>query len=214
MSAPLRRERYSNPVAAEGAQPLVVAVDVVGLQAIAGPLTASAVVVRASQPEPVFRVEGIRERLLSKAADVPVALHRTLAAYLKRAAAGWATIHVPADAPGAALAAQTLAVARALERMHHTDPESLEGDIQVYLRRTNALPSEMLPAKLTQRPGTSDWHTGAAWLLAWHAHVTEMIRLAQRYPDYGFDTHYGWPTPAHRRALRLLGPTPIHRSQP
>ncbi len=31
------------------------------------------------------------------------------------------------------------------------------------------------------------------------------------YPGYGFAVHKGYPTPAHREALRRLGPSPIHR---
>ncbi len=32
-----------------------------------------------------------------------------------------------------------------------------------------------------------------------------------RYPGYGFDRHFGYPTAAHLQALRELGPCAIHR---
>ena len=38
-----------------------------------------------------------------------------------------------------------------------------------------------------------------------------MARLSCRYPDYGFDRHKGYGTPAHIRALHEHGPSPIHR---
>jgi ribonuclease HII len=38
-----------------------------------------------------------------------------------------------------------------------------------------------------------------------------MVRLGQRYPGYGFGQHKGYPTTAHRRALRELGPSSVHR---
>lgn len=38
-----------------------------------------------------------------------------------------------------------------------------------------------------------------------------MDDLAERYPGYGFEVHKGYPTPAHREALRRLGPSPVHR---
>lgn len=38
-----------------------------------------------------------------------------------------------------------------------------------------------------------------------------MIEFDSRYPGYGFAEHKGYATPAHRRALRELGPSPIHR---
>ncbi len=38
-----------------------------------------------------------------------------------------------------------------------------------------------------------------------------MEELALIYPGYGFETHKGYPTAAHREALRRLGPSPVHR---
>lgn len=38
-----------------------------------------------------------------------------------------------------------------------------------------------------------------------------MADYARDYPGYGWETNQGYPTPAHQRALRELGPTPIHR---
>ena len=35
--------------------------------------------------------------------------------------------------------------------------------------------------------------------------------LHQRYPAYGFGGHKGYPTAAHLKALRELGPCPEHR---
>ena len=32
------------------------------------------------------------------------------------------------------------------------------------------------------------------------------------YPGYGFADHKGYATPAHRAAIRRLGPSPIHRT--
>lgn len=38
-----------------------------------------------------------------------------------------------------------------------------------------------------------------------------MRALAERHPGYGFEIHKGYPTPAHQRALRELGPCAEHR---
>ena len=38
-----------------------------------------------------------------------------------------------------------------------------------------------------------------------------MLNMHERYPDYGFDRHKGYPTAFHLERLRLLGPCPIHR---
>ena len=38
-----------------------------------------------------------------------------------------------------------------------------------------------------------------------------MLDFSRNYPGYGWETNQGYPTPAHQRALRELGPTPLHR---
>lgn len=38
-----------------------------------------------------------------------------------------------------------------------------------------------------------------------------MVAMARRHPEYGFEIHKGYPTPAHLAALRLHGPCPEHR---
>jgi ribonuclease HII len=43
------------------------------------------------------------------------------------------------------------------------------------------------------------------WRDAW------MVAAATRHPGYGFAVHKGYGTPAHLRALRALGPCPLHR---
>lgn len=38
-----------------------------------------------------------------------------------------------------------------------------------------------------------------------------MCELAQQHPQYGFESHKGYGTPEHRRALKEHGITPLHR---
>lgn len=38
-----------------------------------------------------------------------------------------------------------------------------------------------------------------------------MVQYAEAHPGYGWESNRGYPTPDHRRALRELGPTPLHR---
>ncbi len=38
-----------------------------------------------------------------------------------------------------------------------------------------------------------------------------MAHAARAFPDYGFDSHMGYSTPAHFEALRQHGPCPLHR---
>jgi ribonuclease HII len=38
-----------------------------------------------------------------------------------------------------------------------------------------------------------------------------MVDLAQQHPGYGWEKNAGYPSPAHKEALRNLGVTPHHR---
>lgn len=51
----------------------------------------------------------------------------------------------------------------------------------------------------------------AASILAKTARDRLMIAMDESFPGYGFAAHKGYGVPAHARALRDLGPTPIHR---
>jgi len=51
----------------------------------------------------------------------------------------------------------------------------------------------------------------AASILAKTYRDDYMLRLADDYPQYDWQHNKGYPTPAHREAIRRYGPTPLHR---
>lgn len=51
----------------------------------------------------------------------------------------------------------------------------------------------------------------AASILAKTYRDDYMLRLAEQYPQYGWDHNAGYPTAAHREAIRQYGLTPVHR---
>ncbi len=51
----------------------------------------------------------------------------------------------------------------------------------------------------------------AASILAKTARDAAMLTLHERYPQYGFAGHKGYPTAAHVAALRLHGVSEVHR---
>jgi ribonuclease HII len=51
----------------------------------------------------------------------------------------------------------------------------------------------------------------AASILAKTSRDAHMIQIAELYPDYSFEIHKGYPTPAHLAALQRFGACPIHR---
>ena len=52
---------------------------------------------------------------------------------------------------------------------------------------------------------------GAASILAKVHRDRVMAELALVYPGYGFESHKGYPCDSHRKAIRKLGPSPVHR---
>lgn len=51
----------------------------------------------------------------------------------------------------------------------------------------------------------------AASILAKVARDRYMLEQAERYPQYAFERHKGYPTKLHYERLREYGPSPIHR---
>lgn len=51
----------------------------------------------------------------------------------------------------------------------------------------------------------------AASVIAKVTRDRHMIRMAKRYPGYGFERHKGYAAAEHVDSLERLGPTPIHR---
>jgi len=51
----------------------------------------------------------------------------------------------------------------------------------------------------------------AASILAKTHRDAQLLELDRQYPQYGFARHMGYPTAAHLEALRMHGPSPVHR---
>jgi ribonuclease HII len=51
----------------------------------------------------------------------------------------------------------------------------------------------------------------AASILAKVERDAQMLELHEKYPEYGFDKHKGYPTKVHREILNDIGPCPEHR---
>lgn len=75
----------------------------------------------------------------------------------------------------------------------------------------------LIPPQLTGPIGAivrGDGHISciaAASILAKTCRDAWMRDAAKRYPEYGFDAHFGYATPQHLQALREHGPCEIHR---
>lgn len=68
-----------------------------------------------------------------------------------------------------------------------------------------------LPVKTVVKGDSLSANIAAASVLAKVSRDDLMLKMAEIYPEYGFDIHKGYGTRAHYDALRAHGPSPIHR---
>jgi ribonuclease HII len=74
------------------------------------------------------------------------------------------------------------------------------------------VPEAPLPQMAVVRGDRTCASIMAASIVAKVARDRAMIEYDRMYPGYGFSGHKGYATPAHRAAIRRLGPSPIHRT--
>ena len=76
----------------------------------------------------------------------------------------------------------------------------------------NMIPRDLsVPADAIVKGDARSMSIAAASIVAKIRRDAIMVDLAQQHPGYGWDRNAGYPTEAHRAALRNLGPTPHHR---
>lgn len=186
--------RHEKSCWAEGAT-LVCGVDEVGRGPLAGPVTAAAVILPA---------RGI-PRGLDDSKKLSAAERERLAARIE-ACAVWAVAHASVEeiATLNIYHAAHLAMCRAVAALTQVPC--------VVLVDGNRIPRDLdRPARAIIGGDALSLSIAAASILAKVARDRIMVDLAQQHPGYGWDENMGYPTPAHRRALADLGPTPFHR---
>jgi ribonuclease HII len=75
----------------------------------------------------------------------------------------------------------------------------------------NATPRWQRPSKAIVEGDAKCRSIAAASIIAKVTRDRMMAQYAASHPGYGWEHNRGYPTPDHRRALRELGPTPLHR---
>lgn len=178
---------------------IVAGIDEAGRGALAGPVAAAAVIlppeqeiagylkgVRDSKQMTARQRESVREKILQFAAAWEV---------------GFATAG-EIDQMGI-LPATRLAACRALEALSKR-PLHLLLD---YL----FLPDIPTPQTALIKGDCRSLSIAAASIMAKTSRDALMRELDQTYPGYGFATHKGYGTLAHREALQRMGASPVHR---
>ena len=72
-------------------------------------------------------------------------------------------------------------------------------------------PSLRVPQTALVKGDSRSYSIAAASVLAKVTRDRVLVEAHRRWPEYGFDVHKGYPTPAHLAALERWGPCPIHR---
>lgn len=102
------------------------------------------------------------------------------------------------------LRASILAMHRALDQLQ-VRPEAIIVDGNRFL------PYRDLPYATIVKGDGKYQAIAAASILAKTYRDEYMERLAQEFPQYGWQSNKGYPTPQHREAIRQYGVTPYHR---
>jgi ribonuclease HII len=173
----------------------VVGVDEVGCGALAGPVVAGAVIL--SQP---FRLAGVRDsKLLTTAA------RRRLAVEIKKQA----RVHALGEASVEEInqlgirRATFLAMRRALDKI---------GEIDFVLVDAWQIPGLPFQQRGVIRGDRLIKSIAAASIIAKVYRDGLMDRLAEEFPQYGFNDHKGYSTEFHLAAIKEHGPCPLHRT--
>jgi ribonuclease HII len=185
---------------------LIIGVDEAGRGPLAGPVTASAVILDISRP-----LVGLNDskKLSEKQRD-------ELAPHIRECALAWAVAHIDVAeidsinilqatllAMRNALLALELSQALTAARFHvQVDGNKLPNVQDLHFACT----AEAIVDGDALIPAIS-----AASILAKTSRDALMRELDRQYSGYGFASHKGYGTPAHLEALQRLGPSPIHR---
>ncbi len=179
---------------------LVAGVDEAGRGPLAGPVYAAAVILDPARP--IARIRDSKKLI--------PALRVELAAEIRAYALSWAVASAAVAEIDQLniLKATHLAMRRALAALHRP-PQHIQVD-------GNLCPSlDGLGLACTMeaiiRGDDSVVAIGAASILAKVERDAVMCALHERYPQYGFAIHKGYPTPGHLAALAEYGASAVHR---
>lgn len=174
---------------------LIVGIDEAGRGPLAGPVSVAAVAL----PDG-FDITGIHD---SK--QLSEAQRESAFARIKQDARWVIELAEPEEIDRLNILHATLAaMRRAVERLGFQPEKALVDG--------NKIPPGLLcPAEPVVKGDSIYACIAAASILAKVTRDRLMVEYASQYPQYGFDKHYGYPTPEHLSALREHGPCPIHR---
>ncbi|UOR15443.1 ribonuclease HII [Qipengyuania aquimaris] len=192
----------STPANGLGTAPLVIGVDEAGRGPLAGPVVAAAVVLCKPCPGGLDDSKKLSAKKRSKLEPQ----------ILSRCAWGLAVVE-PEEIDrlnifGATMLAMTLATQRCVEALGAEPQEVLiDGNMTPEGRREEW----RWPARAIVGGDGKEACISAASILAKEYRDRIMVEAAKAHPQYGWDSNKGYGSKGHMEALRVHGPTPLHR---
>lgn len=173
----------------------IAGVDEVGRGCLAGPVVAAAVILDPNHP-----IKGLRDskKLSAKKRD-------ELAEEIKEKALAWSVAAMgPEVIDKINILQATLEAMKAAVEKLPIEPDFVQVD-------GNKLPKwKWLSEAVVKGDDKVEW-ISAASIIAKTTRDAYMCKIAELYPQYGFEHHVGYGTAEHIKALKAYGPTPIHR---
>ncbi len=170
--------------------------DEVGRGCLAGPVVAAAVILPFD----------FTHSLLTDSKQLSAKNRQDIAAEIQEKAIAWAIAEASVDEIDQfnILKASMLAMHRALEKLS-VQPELLLVDGNRFT------PYEWLPHQCIIKGDTLYYSIAAASVIAKVERDKLMQNLSTKYPQYGWESNKGYPTPLHKKALQQYGTTEWHR---
>lgn len=173
----------------------IAGVDEVGRGCLAGPVVVAAVILDPNRP-----IKGLRDskKLSAKKRE-------ELAEEIKEKALAWSVATMgPEVIDKINILQATLEAMKAAVEKLPVEPDFVQVD-------GNKLPKwKWLSEAIVKGDDKVEWISAASFI----AKTTRdgyMCKIAELYPQYGFEHHVGYGTAEHIKALKAYGPTPIHR---
>lgn len=170
--------------------------DEAGRGCLAGPVFAAAVIL-----PPDFHND-----ILNDSKQLTAARRYALRDIIQREAIAWAVAECsPAEIDQMnILRCSILAMKRALDKLT-VRPQ------HIIIDGNRWTPYHDIPAHTIIKGDATYMSIAAASVLAKTYRDDLLCELARQYPQYGWERNFGYPSKAHREAIRLYGPTPHHR---